>query len=297
AGGGTTSYTYLWSNGSPNPTAGLLTAGDYTATVSDANGCSATSTVTVTEPATALTATASVTSNVSCNGGNDGSAAVAASGGTSTYTYLWSNNSPNPTAGLLTAGDYTATVSDANGCSATSTVTVTEPTALTATATISAPICGNSDGSITAISSGGTGPYSYSWNTTPAQSTDIATGLTGVPTETLIVTVIDANGCTISYTDSVSCFDGIIINHVESNINAYPNPNFGEFNIELNSALSNDYTIELSNMLGQVMYSESLTSFSGKYSKSFDVKQYGEGIYFMNIRSDEGQLMRKVVVY
>jgi hypothetical protein len=76
----------------------------------------------------------------------------------------------------------------------------------------------------------------------------------------------------------------------------FPNPNLGEFNITLNASVSNNYVIEVRNLLGQVMYNETLTNFSGNYIKHLDVKTYGGGIYFLNIRSNENQVVRKVVV-
>ena len=89
--GGTTPYTYAWSNGGTNPTINNLFAGTYTVTVTDALGCVATNTPsrTITEP-TAVVASAVVDNNVSCNGANDGGATASATGGTTPYTYAWS---------------------------------------------------------------------------------------------------------------------------------------------------------------------------------------------------------------
>ena len=82
--------------------------------------------MTITEPA-ALVATCSVVSNVSCNGGSDGSVSVSkASGGTAPYTGTGSFTG-------LAAGSYTYNVSDANGCTASCSVTITEPAILVAT--------------------------------------------------------------------------------------------------------------------------------------------------------------------
>ncbi|MBI1781769.1 MAG: SprB repeat-containing protein, partial [Sphingobacteriales bacterium] len=87
--GGTSSYTYLWSNGATTQSISNLSAAIYSVIVTDANGCTATTSYEVTEPP-ALSASATG-SNVNCNGGSAGSASVSVSGGTSSYTYLWSN--------------------------------------------------------------------------------------------------------------------------------------------------------------------------------------------------------------
>ncbi|MBK8845750.1 MAG: SprB repeat-containing protein [Bacteroidetes bacterium] len=197
AAGGTSPYSYAWTGGSTDASITGLAVGTYTVTVTDANGCIATCSYTVTEPAV-LTAMCSGT-NVSCNGGSNGSASVTAGGGTSPYSYLWTNSATTATAMNLSAGTYTVTVTDANGCIATCSYTVTEPTALTLSTSHQNVNCfGGSNGSLTATAGGGTPVYSYLWNTGAATST-----VTGLALGTYTVTVTDANGCTITGTAQV----------------------------------------------------------------------------------------------
>jgi len=134
---------------------------------------------------------------VSCAGGNDGIATVTPTDGTPPYTYLWSNGQTTSTAIILTAGVQTVLVTDINGCTTTVSVTITEPPPLIAniSLTVDASCSGMCDGQATVNPSGGTGAYTYLWNTSPTQSTQTATGLcAGSPS----VNVLDANGCTIS---------------------------------------------------------------------------------------------------
>ena len=112
--GGTAPYTYLWSNGGTGASVSGLASGTYTVTVTDLRGCAEVASVTIGEP-TILTASIS-TNEVSCNGGNDGSATATPAGGTAPYTYSWSNGATGATASGLSAGTYTVTVTDANGC-------------------------------------------------------------------------------------------------------------------------------------------------------------------------------------
>ncbi len=195
--GGTSPYTYLWSDGTTSDMLTSITAGSYAVTVTDANGCSASSELVITEPVV-LTATAMIEANVSCNGGSDGAATVSLSGGTMPYTYAWSNDATTATATGLAAGAYTVTVTDKNACSAMVEVTVTEPTALAAEL-VATPDYGLFDGTAAITVTGGTSDYSYAWNSDPVQTTAIATAL---PAGLYTVTVTDANACVL--TDSVT---------------------------------------------------------------------------------------------
>ncbi len=188
ASGGAGGYTYLWSNGAATSVITGLMAGVYTATVTDANNCKASKSVIITQPSALVTTTA--LTNVICNGGSNGSATITASGGAGGYSYLWSNGASTSAISGLLAGVYTATVTDANSCTSIKAVTITQPSALVTTTAFTNAACNGGTGSATITASGGTGAYTYLWNsgaTTPA-----ITGLAGVYT----ATVTDANSCT-----------------------------------------------------------------------------------------------------
>ncbi|WP_313271042.1 MBG domain-containing protein [Sphingobacterium sp.] len=199
--GGTSSYTYSWApSGGTAATATGLAAGTYTVTVTDANACQITRTVTVGQPAAALAATATKT-DVSCFNGTNGTATVAVTGGTSSYTYSWApSGGTAATATGLIAGTYTVTVTDANACQTTASVTVGEPPALTATISKSDVSCnGGTNGTATVLASGGTGTLTYSW----APSGGTAATATGLVAGTYTVTITDNNGCFITRTTTV----------------------------------------------------------------------------------------------
>ncbi|MBI1182643.1 choice-of-anchor D domain-containing protein, partial [bacterium] len=192
ASGGTTSYTYQWSNAATTAGISGVTAGTYTITITDANSCTATASGTVTEPA-ALSPSASVDSNVTCNGKADGGVSASASGGTSSYTYVWSSGATTAATAGVYAGTYTVTITDANGCTATSSATVTEPADLTSNVGVDSNVTCNglSDGGVTASVTGGTGPYSYAWSNSATTAS-----ITGLAAGTYSVTVTDVNACT-----------------------------------------------------------------------------------------------------
>ena len=168
-----------------------LPAGTYRVTVTDDNGCTANESVTITEP-TALSANA-VATNVHCNGGNDGTVDLTLTGGTAPYTYVWNNSATTDYITGLAAGTYSVTVTDANGCTDTASVTVTEPTGLVASGTVDSNVScnGSTNGGATASATGGTAPYSYNWSNGATTAS-----ITGVPAGTYTVTVTDSNGCT-----------------------------------------------------------------------------------------------------
>jgi gliding motility-associated-like protein len=199
ASGGTGPYTYAWSNSQTTATLSGLAGGSYSVTVTDANGCTTTSTVIVaTNGAPVVTLQSS--SNITCFNGTNGSATVNVTGGVSPYTYAWSpTGGTNASASGLSAGAYTVTVTGSDGCTQTQTVTLTQPTAIALSSSSSPENCGASDGSASVIASGGTGPYTYSWSNSSTSDT-----ISNVAAGSYSVTVTDANGCTSTSTVAVS---------------------------------------------------------------------------------------------
>ncbi len=198
--GGTLPYSYSWNNGIFTATNSNLSAGTYTVTITDANNCAANTTVIISQPTT-LELTTSVTSNVNCNGANSGSATATVSGGTLPYSYSWNNGNSTGINNNLSAGTYTVTITDANNCAANTTITITQPAILgLATSVTSNVNCnGANSGSATATVSGGTLPYSYSWNNGifTATNSNLSAG-------TYTVTITDANNCAANTTVIIS---------------------------------------------------------------------------------------------
>ncbi|WP_427874560.1 gliding motility-associated C-terminal domain-containing protein [Flavobacterium sp. MMS24-S5] len=206
--GGTPTYTYLWDNGENTPKAVALNAGTHSVKVTDANGCFTECTVLITEP-NILSCSISQDSAVKCYGGNTGKATVTAVGGNGEYTYLWDNDETTAQAVALTAGLHSVKVTDKLGYTTTCEITINQPQApLSATTTQVNVACGGgATGSATVIPSGGTSPYTYSWDTNPVQTDATATGLKA---GTYNVTVKDANLCTIVKTVIIIDGDSVI---------------------------------------------------------------------------------------
>lgn len=233
ASGGTTPYTYLWSNNGTTDTITGLCAGWYFVTVTDANGCTNNDSIEVLTPAQVTTSIAPT--NVSCFGGNDGEATVTVGGGPTGFipTYAWLGSNGNPVAGgnaatisSLVADTYTVTV-DVGGCLAYDTIDITQPTQIIVSHTSTNVACfGGSTGSVTVSYTGGPTPTggfpTYTWQKdyNPfAPTTATITGLT-IGTYTVIVEV---NGCfgydtidiveptqltNVTTQQDISCFNG-----------------------------------------------------------------------------------------
>ena len=189
--GGTTPYSYLWSNGMTGSAVTNLASGTYTVTVTDNAGCTALIPVTIgIDPAPVATIT-SVT-NVTCYGSYSGTATVTVTNGTAPYSYNWSNGQTTQTATGLAAGVYYCTIHDANGCMAvTSSVTITQPIQLAATLTVNNVNCtGMPLGSASVSVTGGTPPYHYAWSTGAVSSS-----VSNLAQGGYSLTVTDANSC------------------------------------------------------------------------------------------------------
>lgn len=121
--GGNGPFTYLWSSGGDEATEGNLLAGTYAVSVTDVNGCEVTDSVTLEDPAL-LTIESDTIINTSCVNSPEGSATVLTAGGSGAVNVTWSDGQTGPTAINLPAGDIVATATDANGCTATVTVSI-----------------------------------------------------------------------------------------------------------------------------------------------------------------------------
>ena len=194
--GGTIPYSYAWNDGAATRNRNGLTAGTYTLTVTDANGCTKTSVSVVTGQTTPFTASNTKT-DITCYGLTNGTANISVSGGAPTFNYLWSDGITTQNRTGLATGSYVVTVTDAAGCTTTSGLVISQPTLLSVLLQATPPSCPpgatppfNADGSITLTVSGGTPTYTYLWNTgqTTQNRTNLAAG-------TYTVTVTDSKGC------------------------------------------------------------------------------------------------------
>ncbi|NRD22525.1 tandem-95 repeat protein [Winogradskyella litoriviva] len=219
--GGTANYTYLWSasaNNQTTATATNLPIGIHSVLITDANNCTITQSIEISCTNDCDTnITTGTTTNVLCFSEATGATSVSASSiinPTATFTFTWSNGHVDT--GVTTssisnviAGNYTVSVSmDGSSCDpVVQNIEITQPLDLTLTVNkvnaTSAQGC--DDGTATASTSGGNGPYTYLWSASAGNSTDAS--VSGLPVGDHTVVVTDANDCTATQTITISCTD------------------------------------------------------------------------------------------
>ncbi len=214
--GGTSIYNYLWSNGATTQNVFITGPGTYSVVVSDSTDCPATiASVTVTSFSAPITANAGPDINLcntnlpfQLNGAVTGAPAGIWTGGNGTFTpnNTTLNATYNPTAAEIAAGSVTlelATTGNGTcpGDSDQVTLFINSFQAVISSSPTNVACNGDASGSCALNLTGGSAPFAYAWNTTPAQSGSNATGLSA---GNYYVVITDANGCTGNTTISIT---------------------------------------------------------------------------------------------
>jgi hypothetical protein len=348
--GGVAPYTFLWSNSSTNEDLGGVPAGNYSVTVTDAHNCTTSATAAVTEPA-GMTIAANVT-NVSCNGGSNGAIDITVSGGAGSYTYNWGGGITTEDRTGLTAGSYSVTVTDANGCSKPAAFNVSQAPALSASIPNVTTFCGLNtiykgygpqSLTLTVNAAGGTPGYTYLWSPGGATASSVAVSPSNSTTYTAVVT--DANGCSVSKSILVKVKDvrcgnnmdkvmvchgnnaicispsavpahmsqhgdclgdcssafarGTAVNHINlenGGVAIFPNPAHGKINIELKESGSAYRSYQIMDVNGRVIASAQLSGDVHADIVSVDISTFVPGVYVIRAVTDDGANLAKFTV-
>lgn len=196
--GGASPFTYFWSTNPVQTSAtatGLVGGLDYNVQVTDDSGCTVLQTVNI---PSLSNLSAAISSMPDTCGRNVGSLIGYATSGIPPYSYEWNTGDTTQTLTSVLSGLYSFTITDDSGCTAVSSVNLQNYSPVMVALTDSNPDCVNLVGSITALPSGGIGPYTFYWHTNPVQtdSTAIVTG-----NAIYSVTVTDQQGCSTTVSE------------------------------------------------------------------------------------------------
>ena len=282
-------------------------AGTYTVQVLDKGTppCLQTKKYTIAGPTGVLTVTTSSVIDATCNGDKDGSVTISPAGGTGTVTISWPSGGSAATESGLAAGAVIVTLTDANSCKYNETYTVAEPPAVVINT--GSVIENNGSGNVTIIPGtiGGNPGYSHIWTNSAGVTCDASSG-TGQITigagqaakqqskGTYTVNVQDVNGCK-GNRDYILNQTVLGLGSFGTNyeLKIFPNPNNGSFKVSMSNVEEGNYSLEVKNMLGQVVYSESF-DVSGNYNNTIELAV--TGVYFLNISNGVDTESYKVVV-
>jgi type IX secretion system substrate protein/SprB-like repeat protein len=228
----------------------------------------------------------STSKNAICYGDSNGSATVGVKGGTKPYKYSWAPyGGTNATASHLVSQIYTVTVTDSNGCIATSTINIFSDPQQVISITYTAPSCLTCcDGSASATYSGGVAPWCcQSWSNGQKGFND-----TALCAGTYTFCVLDGDGCEAC--DSVKIPTGPtaieVISVSPAKCLVYPNPGNRVFTFSL--GISNKkMQVEIYNMLGEKIYQATLIATDTK----LDLGIQPQGIYLYHIITGSGEFL------
>ncbi len=213
--GGTSPYTYQWSNGSITKDVLNLNANTYKVTITDASGCSGVNSIDVI--ATSQLYITNDITNISCAGSDGGSIDISVIGGSGSYTYQWSNGSTTQDLSNIATGTYVLTITDSGLCSTVVSSSVVASSSIAAKSFISPLSCtGLNTGSVDLVVGGGSAPYTFVWNN-GSTSEDLTNIQPGIYT----VTITDATNCSIEHIVNVSEPTTLTVNVIQSYTNCF----------------------------------------------------------------------------
>jgi hypothetical protein len=283
-------YTYSWSTGDSVLFIDNLSSGVYIlyADYNNILGCRTTDTLEVIELPEITNTFTQV--DVDCYGENTGSIMAIPAGGPSPYTYEWNNTSPVQTATLtgLSAGNYTVTVTDANGCFSDA-----FPYTINQVPEIVIDITVNNTYILTAsVLAGGTAPYTYQWSDANGIIPGaISSSYTVSSNGTYYVVATDANYCNLT-SDVISYETTAVIESDLLALNIYPNPFNKETTVDFGRTIK-QAVIRVVDVYGKLIEEYNIIN-TNKHIITRNNK--ASGIYFMEIEVEDVQVFNKLVI-
>jgi hypothetical protein len=277
--------SYSWSNGSTSQSITVNNSGNYNVTIVN-NGC------TTTPPATTVTVNSNPTATVTSSGATsfcDGGSVTLSSNAANSY--LWSNGATTPSISATTSGNYSVTITNANGCRGTSAATVITVSPRPIVTISASPYTALYPGLSTTLTANvtPTGSYNYAWfNSGTVVSGATANTLSGINIEklgTYRVVVTNTSGLACSNNSN----DVVISDSATSRIYILPNPNNGVFDVIYHSTTNTSYTLTIIDGKGALVYKKANTINAPYQRMPVDIRQHGKGLFYINILNAAGK--------
>jgi len=283
--------SYGWSNGSTNQTITVANAGTYFVTVTGANGCSATSTsVTVTSGSASTPFIIVGGPTIICEGESVTLLSSSVSGN------AWNTGETTESIEATSTGNYSVTVTDANGCTATSALVPVIVNPLpTASFTFNANV-----GGVVTFTNTSTDYVSSQWNfgDNTAWSNNTNPTHTYLADGVYTVTLTVFNDCgSITINQEVTVL-GTSVSELTAgqNLVIAPNPNNGQFALTFSSTSNHNVSFRFFTVDGQLVMEEYVGSISGSVKRDFDFSDKAKGVYMMQIMTDENVITRRIIL-
>jgi hypothetical protein len=293
--GGTPPYAFLWSNSATTEDLSGIGIGNYTITVTDSTGCSASAFFLVDTVASLNLALTS--SDVTCTGTDNGAIDLTVIGGVSPYSFAWSNGATTEDISALAAGTYTVTVTDnASQVASESAIIVSNPI-------YPDPIVGPITGAASAqawlsytynvpATTGSNFVWTASIGTVQSAASNTASILWNAgPSGAVYVSETDANGCSAVDSLEVTILFVGIDESDENAILVYPNPTKDQLHIELPSSFANP-TLTINDISGRMVY----TSRTNSLMNTVDVSDFKPGMYILHLTIGDTNISHKFIV-
>jgi hypothetical protein len=288
---GAEGYDFSWDNGLTGDFLQNLTAGSYTATVSnEAFACLGILSYQIENPEP-LELEAIIMDSIRCYGEKTGLVSIEVQGGTGAHHFLWASGDTTQLSPFLEAGIHTVTVTDDNDCSIEGAVELTQPEALSLSIVSSPEMMMNGNGTAHVEVQGGTPPYSYSWNDPANQNTPMAEQLASGEYR---VQITDQNGCEEVGFVLVNR-ETILENLRHLDVSVYPNPASDIILIDAKLEPATSSTLTISDVNGKTLFFRKY-EFQGPIREIVEVKNWPAGVYYVRVFSEEGTAVGKIVV-
>lgn len=278
-----TAVTFMWSNGDITQDLANVEAGEYMVTITDAIGCITARTYELQQP-DSLSLQHQV-QDIACFGDSNGSVIVSTVGGVLPYQYMWSSGASTDTLNDLFAGLYTLTFTDGNGCTLTDTVDLLQGD-LIDTVTFTSTIVND-----TIVLSVTDTFDAYQWFKNGSTIINETGPSLRVPWSGNYSVTATLGDCTQSSVSQYFTALGINQALIAAQISTHPNPTTGRLHINWGQDLS-EVQISVLNIQGKQVFNQTVENVA---SLNIDLSPFSEGIYLVQITTQQGSVVRRVV--